>query len=242
MHLRRMRRYRPRLERCEEKKLLSASPHPAQGMLGGASHAAAHLMHPPISTAPAEAAQSSPARSQTTGPGTGLTLFRITNPSPRPLALIPPFAQVLVQPHLPTPGGMYNVLYVAVRNGTARTFNADTGLSVRITGAKTVFPVLTGSQVWKPGQVMVFYILTKRYYPLNPIVGAGFQFDLNGQSQTAIPGPTGIYLRIKYIPGSFPRLLDWIVAHGPGSKGHAYGLPDTAVWQITSARTNIVPL
>jgi hypothetical protein len=234
-----MQRYRPRLERFEEKQLLTASPHAAHGMLAGASH----LVHAPIPNVSADHAPSSPVpAAHTAGPGTALTLFRITNPSPMRLALIPPFNQVLVQPHPPVPGEMYNVLYVAVRNGTARTFNSDTGLNVRITGAKTVFPVLTGTQVWKPGQVMVFYILTKRYYPLNPIVGAGFQFDLNGQSQTAIPGPTGIYLRVKYVPGSFPRLLNWIVAHGPGSRGHELGLPDTAVWQITSARTNIVPL
>lgn len=239
----RIARYRPRLEQFEEKLLLSAILHSGHALRPASPHGGAHLAHAPMIGVPAHTLPNSPgAAAQTAGPGTALTMFRITNPSPAPLSLRPPFNQVLVQPHLPVPGGMYNVLYVAVRNGTARTFTADSGFSVRVTGQRTSFPVLTGTQVWKAGQVMVFYILTKQYYPLSPITGAGFEFNLAGRSETAIPGPTGIYLRIKYVPGSFPRLLNWIVAHGPGSNGHEVGLPDTAVWQITSARSNIVPL
>jgi hypothetical protein len=175
-------------------------------------------------------------------PANGFTLFRITNPAPNTSLLIPPFQQVLVQSTMPQPGKLYNVLSVSVRNGTARTFDASSGFAVRVTGQTQSFPILTGNQRWKPGQVFVFYVLTKKYYPLRPITGAGFEFNLGGSNGTAVPGPSGIFLRVKYNPTTFPRLLNWIVAHGPGSKGHQLGLPDTAIWEFVSAKTNIIPL
>ena len=126
------------------------------------------------------------------------------------------------------------MLSVSVRNSTRQTFDAESGFAVRLTGQTRSFPVLTGTQTWKPGQVMVFYVLTQKYYPVRPATSAGFEFDLAGSRGVAVPGPSGIFLRVKYNPARFPRTLDWIVAHGPGSKGHELGLPDTAIFEFTS--------
>jgi hypothetical protein len=183
------------------------------------------------------AAMAIPARSV---PAPEFVMNRITNPTPFNAKLIPPFVQVLVQSAQPVPGAVFNVLSISVRNSTARTFDASSGFAVKVTGQSASVPVLTGTEQWKPGQVMVFYILTKKYYPLSPVVAAGFQFNFAGG--TAIPGPSGIFLRVKYDPATFPRVLDWIVAHGPGSKGHELGLPDTAIWEFLSAKTDLVPL
>jgi hypothetical protein len=218
---------RPDLERFEEKQLLSA------GGLMPRSHANA-LVH--------RTADSQPA------PNVGaLTIFRITNTAyPLTVNLKPPFQQVLVQSTQPQPGDTYNILYVAMRNGTARTFDASSGLAVKVTGqpAGQSVPILTGDQQWKPGQFIVFYILTKKYYPLSPITGAGFQFNF-APGLKAIPGPSGIFLRVKYNPATFARTLDSVVAFGPGPEGGSgprLGLPDTAIWQFVSAKTNLIPL
>ena len=97
---------------------------------------------------------------------TGYLVYRITNPNRFNNKLIPPFSQVLVQSRQPVPGQVYNVLYVAVRNGTAQTFDASSGFTVKFPGQPASFPILTGSEQWKPGQEFVFYVLTKKYYPL----------------------------------------------------------------------------
>ena len=88
---------------------------------------------------------------------------------------------------------------------------------------------------------MVFYILSKEYYPLSPKVSAGFAFDLGGRRGVAIPGPSGIFLRVKYDPATFPKVLDHIVAFGPGAKGHLLGLPDTALWEILDTKSRQRP-
>jgi hypothetical protein len=209
-------KFRPCLERFEPKQLLNAGP------------------------------SATPSAQQTPLAG-GLTLFRITNTSfPLTVNLAPPFQQVLVQSANPVPGAVYNVLSVAVRNGTARTFDASSGFSAKVTGQSQSqsVPILTGTEQWKPGQFIVFYILTKKYYPLSPITGAGFQFNF-APGLKAIPGPSGIFLRIKYNPATFARTLDSIVAFGPGAEGGAgpkLGLPDTAIWEFTSAKTDLIPL
>src|SRR5262249_25575270 len=153
--------------------------------------------------------------------------------------LVPPFRQVRVQLIQPVPGQVYNVLYVTLSNGTAKTFDASSGFTVRIPGfagkypgRNPGFPILTGDQQWKPGEVIVFYILSKKSYPLSPQVAAGFQFNLGGRSSTLVPGPSGIFLRVKYNPATFERTLNWIVAFGPGAQGGLgpkFGLPDTAI-------------
>jgi hypothetical protein len=173
----------------------------------------------------------------------GYTLFRITDTSfPNAVNLVPPFDQVLVQSTPPVPGAVYNVLSVSVRNGTSQAFNASSDFSVRVTGQTQSFPILTGNQQWKPGQFIVFYILTKKYYPLRPILGAGFELNLAGSRGVAIPGPSGIFLRLTYNPATLAQAIDHIIAHGPGSKGSEFGLPNTAIWEFVSARTHVIPL
>src|SRR5947209_6888223 len=145
-------RFRPALERFEEKQLLSAgaSPH-------------AHLMvHPHARAAPA----------------LHLTLSRITQTSAgNAVNLVPPFQQVLVQATAPVAGRVYNVLSVVVRNHTRRTFTAADHFSVKLTGQSRSTPVLTGDEQWRPGQWIVFYVLTHQYYPVRPVVSGGFEFD-----------------------------------------------------------------
>ncbi len=89
---------------------------------------------------------------------------------------------------------------------------------MRFPGNPTFFPILTGNEQWKPGQEFVFYVLTKKYYPMPSQVTSGFQFILGGASSIAIPGPSGIFLRLKYNPATFDRTLDSIVAFGQGRK------------------------
>ena len=124
--------------------------------------------------------------------------YRITIPKDRHVHLVPPFQQVPVQAVRPVPGQVYNVLFVAVMNGTSQTFTAANGFKVRLPGftgthrvVDNAFPVLTGNQVWKPKTWIVFYVLGKQYYPLSPQVAAGFQLDAGGRSLTMIPGRRG---------------------------------------------------
>jgi hypothetical protein len=121
-------------------------------------------------------------------PNFGFLVYRLTNPNPFNNTMLPPFGQVLVQGAQPVPGQVYNVLSVVVRNGTAQTFNASSGFTVRIPGQLNATPILTGDQQWAPGQRIVFYILTKKYYPLKSQVTSGFVFDLGGAKSVAIPG------------------------------------------------------
>ncbi len=171
----------------------------------------------------------------------GYAVYRITNPNPYNDRLVPPFPHVNVQVRPPVPGQVYNVLYVAVRNGTAQTFNATDGLTVKFPGSPHVLPILTGNQVWKPGEEFIFYVLTKKYYPVPNVVSSGFEFNLDGIYSAAIPGPSGIFLRVTYNPATFDRVLDYIVTRGPGpegGKGIFFGLPDTALYEVLSAKTD----
>jgi hypothetical protein len=227
---RRFVKLRPDLEQFESKLLLSATSLATE--VGGnttTSHAgqrvADHSHH------------SQPAKKP------GFLLFRVTNtPHQTPYELVPPFQQVLVQGRMPVPGQVYNVTDVTVKNGTAQTFNASNDFTVRMTNQPRSFdgfPILTGNEQWKPGQVLVFYVLTKKYYPVS-FVSGGFQFNTGGRSSTAIPGPAGIFLRLKYNPATFARTLNWIVAFGQGNeggRGAKLGLPNTSINELVSART-----
>lgn len=210
MRRRAIRKFGPGLERFEAKQLPSAG-----GLAALAARQGAAAAHPAVPASP-------------------FLISRITNPTPTNAQLNPPFPQVLVQSPQPVPGGMYNILFVSVRNSTSQTFVASDGLTVGVTGGRYAFPILTGSEQWKPGQVFVFYILSKKYYPLNPVTSAGFVFNIEGQAGVAIPGPSGLFQRVRYNPATFPSVLDHIVAFGPGSKGHLLGLPDTAIWEFTA--------
>jgi hypothetical protein len=222
MYQRATMKLRPGLERLEEKQLLSASP--STGRSAG-------LMAPPGTSA---------LRSTQ---GTGFLSYRITNPTSFNNRPIIPTYQVLVQARQPVSGQVYNVLYATVRNGTAQTFTASNGFQVKFPGehVSSVFPILTGDEAWKPGQVIVFYVLTKKYYPVQSQVHSGFEFNLGGRRSIAIPGPSGIYQRITYDPAKFPNILNFIVTAGKGAQGGTgfkYGLPDTAINEIVSARTD----
>jgi hypothetical protein len=168
--------------------------------------------------------------------------FRVTNtPFQTPYKLVPPFQQVLVQSRKPVPGQVYNVLNVAVKNGTSQTFTASNNFTVRMTNQPRSFggfPILTGNEQWKAGQILVFYVLTKKYYPVSSVAG-GFQLDIGGRSSTLVPGPSGIFLRLTYNPATFARTLNWIVAFGQGNQtgqGAQLGLPNTSINQLVSAR------
>ena len=244
MHRRPIIKFRPDLEPFEAKRLLSA------GGLAAHAHAAAHADG---TVAPAEHAAASPdsslvGKEHGSGGGTagaGYIAYRITNPTYRIVHLIPPFMNVPVQAAKPVPGKTYNVLFVVVKNGTGKTFTASDGLTVRVPGftgthrvTGNAFPVLTGNETWAPNQWIVFYVLGKHYYPMSPQVAAGFQLQAGGRSSTMVPGPSGIFLRLKYNPATFDKTLDWIVAYSQGAQlgnGSKLGMPDTAVNVLVSA-------
>jgi hypothetical protein len=235
--------FHPDLERFEAKQLLSAAT-------------AAHVI-PPQDGAAAAVVPLPSRGARGLGPNghpVGSSLpkqflaYRLTAPTYRPIHLIPPFQHVLVQRVQPVPGRVYNILFVAVLNGTTQTFTAANHFQVRLPGftgthrvADHAFPVLTGNQVWKPKTWIVFYAMSKKYYPLSPQISAGFQLNTGGRSSTLVPGPSGIFLRLTYDPARFAKQLDWIVAYGQGAEGgagSALGLPDTAINILVSANTN----
>ncbi len=233
MRRRRKPSFHPVLERFEAKQLLSS----------GASVPVAHAMHGPAASPAAHHAAGA-----TAGMPTQFLAYRITNPTYRLVHLVPPFQHVMVQKIKPVPGQVYNILFVSVMNGTGQTFTAANNFKVRLPGftgthrvVGNAFPVLTGNQVWKPKTWIVFYALSKKYYPLSPQVAAGFQLDAGGRSSTLVPGPSGIFLRLTYDPARFAKQLDWIVAYGQGAQqgaGSALGMPDTAINMLVSANTN----
>ncbi len=236
MRQRPMLKFRPGLEQLDHRQLLSA---------GGLASLANHSRDPTVHSADQSRARASDGdiTSSRSALPTGFLAFRITNPTHQiPVDLVPPFQQDLVQSRHPVPGEVYNVLYVAVKNGTSQTFSASNRFTVRMTNQprSVAFPMLTGTQQWKPGQWMVLYILTKKYYPVSPVAG-GFQLDAGGRSSTLVPGPSGIFLRLTYNPSTFARTLNWIVAYGPGAEsgaGPKLGLPDTAINELVAARTH----
>ncbi len=224
MHRRPITRFQPPLERFEEKQLLNVGPlleHVA--LVAAHTRALAALADEPQHQLP-----------------TKFLAFRVTNTSYQtPYELVPPFQQVLVQSKQPVPGQVYNVLQIAVKNGTAQTFTASNGFTVKLSGDPKSFAILTGSEQWKPKQVIVFYVLTNKYYPVSPVSG-GFILDLGGATSTLVPGPSGIFLRLKFNPATFAKSLNWIVAYGQGNEdgvGAEYGLPNTSINEIVAAST-----
>jgi hypothetical protein len=226
--------FRPDLERFEEKRLLSAGR--------AAAHAAALR-----SGAAGEFARAAASHSAPLAP-TGYIAYRITNPTGRPVHLVPPFLLVPVQAAKPVPGQIYNVTYVVIRNGTAHTFTAADNLRIRIPGNSgtkrpvrgNAFPVLTGNEVWKPKTWVVFYILGKTYYPLSPQVSAGFELQAGGRMSTMVPGPSGIIAHIPYDPATFAKVLTFNVAYGQGAQlgpGAAAGMGDTALNVLVNAKS-----
>ena len=224
-----MNRFRPVLERLEEKRPLSAGVGTAA--LARPAQAGPAPRNNSLAVVPQDVAAK---------PDSGYLVYRITNPNRYNNKLVPPFGHVLVQTQRPVAGQVYNILQIAVRNGTARTFDADSHFLVRFPGNPTSFPILTGNQTWAPGQNYIFYVLTKKYYPLPSQVHSGFEFSLDGARSVGIPGPSGIFLRVKYNPATFEKTLDRIVTQGPGAqggKGIKFGLPDTAIYEFLPSKT-----
>lgn len=240
-------KYRPDLERFEAKLLLSAGGSSRATPLAhtaAAAHAAAAASD--VGTSSAHASPSAKQKGPGGGTaGAGYFAYRITNPTYRLVHLKPPFLNVAVQAVKPVPGKTYNILFVVVRNGTGQTFTASDGITVRVPGksgtrqeATPSFPLLTGNETWAPNQWVVLYILGRHYYPLSAQVAAGFQIQAGGRSSTMVPGPSGIFLRLKYDPATFAKTLDSIVAYGQGAQmgnGSALGMPDTDLNVLVSA-------
>ncbi|HWE35134.1 MAG TPA: hypothetical protein VG406_01075 [Isosphaeraceae bacterium] len=244
-------KYQPDLERLEPKLPLSAGAatmpivgqraghlHPADraGLAGAAGGFAVPGQHGGRSAAAGGSVSIAAVK-----PHFGYLVYRITNPNIHNNTLIPPFGHVLVQRVQPIPGQTYNVLSLVVRNGTNQTFDASSGFAVKVPGDTYWTPILTGNEQWMPGQHFVFYILTKKYYPLRNQVTSGFIFNMGGAISTAIPGPSGIFLRLKYNPATFGRSLDAIVAFGQGAQGGSgirTGIADTQIYEFVSALTN----
>src|SRR5262245_19057427 len=185
--------FRPDVERLEPKRPLSTGV--AAGALTPAQQAveriAAHHAEVVNRLSPG-AGTVTPVTGQNQ-PVSGYLLYRITNPNSFNNKLTPPFTNFLVQSTQPVPGQVYNVLYLAVRNGTAQQFTAtNSNFLVRFPGQPQAYPILTGSRTWDPGKWFVFYVLTKKYYPIQNVVHGGFEFNLDGARSAAIPGPSAI--------------------------------------------------
>jgi hypothetical protein len=174
-------------------------------------------------------------------PTHGYLVFRVTNPNIYNNHFNPPFQQVMVQSKKPIPGQTYNILFFSLRNGTAQTFDANSGFMVKMSKQTKATPILTGDMTWKPGETFVFYVLTKKYYPIDNQVTGGFIFDLGGARSLAIPGPSGIFQRIQYNPNTFSQMLGSIVVNGPGNQGGQgikFGMPNTSITEFVNAKTN----
>lgn len=172
---------------------------------------------------------------QPRAPVRGITVDRITNPTPVNTYMVPPFKQVRVQSNDPVPGQQYNVLFLSLFNRTGRTFTADDKLAVRLTMQdwRHSYPLLQGDEQWKPRETIIVYLLTKKSYTglLAPPASAGFSFNFTDPRVVAIPGPSGFYQRITYNPATFPRVLSTILLSGPGARGLHLGMPVTNIWE-----------
>ena len=234
----------PAVEPLESRWLLSASTaaHAAAVQRTAAANSSATAAQPQTHTASAPgSSQTASAAPADVKPNHGFLVYRITNPNKFNSRLVPPFGHVLVQTQQPVIGQTYNILCITVRNGTAQTIDASSGFRVKVSGQSQSVPILTGTEQWKPGQNYIFYILTKKYYPLRSQVSSGFSFDLGGARSVSIPGPSGIFLRIKYDPATINKILNYAITQGPGAQGGAgirFGLPDSAINEILSAQTN----
>ncbi len=232
----------PRMEPLETKQLLSARP-----LLSRAAEAKVQALQQATQAARTADNSVNPALYLPTGIGPRpsvplppISLDRVTNPHGRNALFDPPFGHVLVQSTLPVPGQIYNVLFLSVYNGTNETFTASDGLGVRTASSPGQwYPILSGNEVWAPGGRIVFYVISKKYYPLTPTQSTGFQINFSSPKATGIPGPSGIGLRIRYDPATFLQKLDYLVTSGPGAIGHQFGLPDTAIWQILPRSSKI---
>ncbi len=59
--------------------------------------------------------------------------------------------------------------------------------------------------------------------------------------ESLVPGPSGVFLRLKYHPATFAKTLYWIVASGQDNQlgiGSRYGLPNTSINEFVTASNN----
>lgn len=236
----------PRLENLEPKQPLSATP-AAVAVPGGPAGNGVAPVAPPTPAGSVMLADNQTGLFVTNPPGaprfkpTGIKLDRVTNPrvfnGVSNASLTPPYGYVLVQRQLPVPGQTYNLEFLSVYNATGKAITASDGYTVKTTNTAQgiSFPILQGNQVWPAGGRIVFYIMTESYYKLNPSQTAGFTFNFLDPTTplvNAIPGPSGIALRIKYDPTTIDHILQYYVTSGPGAIGHQFGIPDTAIFNI----------
>ncbi len=229
MSRRSLRTFSPNLERLEAKQVLSSIKPAAT----------------PVQGFPTPSSLGFPFGGQNPAiPVVNISFDRVTNPKGRNALFDPPFGHVLVQSAQPVPGKVYNVLFLSVYNATKQTFTASDNLRVRTTNTQrgVSFPILTGDETWAPGGRIVFYVISKRYFPFTPTQTSGFQVNFASPKATGIPGPSGILARVRYNPATFLNKLDYAVTSGPGSYGHELGLPDTAIWQILVNNKNLIHL
>ena len=186
------------------------------------------------------AAKAGQARTQK--PNFGYLVYRVTNPKDAPVyTLKPPFGHVMVQSKQPVTGKTYNILFMTLKNNTDITFDANSKFFVAAPGQTGFIPILKGDETWKPGQDYIFYIISKKYYPMPNPASSGFVFRLDGARSVAIPGPSGIFLRIKYSPDTINNILDKVATKGPGvqgGKGIAFGLPVTSLYAFVSSKVD----
>ena len=108
-------------------------------------------------------------RAPRAAPAPQFVMNRITNPTPTNAQLIPPFrAGPDPDRDPPVTGGMYNILFDEHEEFDDQNVRRQRRLHGEALPVTLSFPFLTGTEQWKPGQVMVFYILSKDYYPLRP--------------------------------------------------------------------------
>lgn len=197
MHQRPTPKIHPTLERLEEKRL------PSTGLL------TTPFLNPRSGFQPADALGSLRVVSDCPRNQPGRTRLGTFDLIPDTGSLVPPFVQVRANSISPVPGATYNLAFLTIRNGTTRSFNAQSGFAVKVTGQQTARPFPSGSQQWKPGEVLVFYILTKDTFP------PSLTFNFAGSKEER---PTNIQFNIQYRPNTFAGELNAIVARSVGAR------------------------
>jgi hypothetical protein len=123
--------------------------------------------------------------------------------------LTPPFIPVQANGTSPTPGAVYNLSFLTVRNGTSQSFAVGSGFTVGVAGQPGTQAFPTGKTVWKPNTVIVFYTLSNLTFP------PSFTFHFRGSPQTV---PANIRYNVQFIPNTFPGVLNSIASQSVGGR------------------------
>jgi hypothetical protein len=116
--------------------------------------------------------------------------------------LAPPFGLVMVEPSALVPGAVYNMALVTVRNDTAQTLTAQSGLTFEVSGTSAAESFPVGTYRWEPGQVLILISLTEDSF------APDFTFNLQG---TSVKAPANLYYGIQYSPITLPSIVTSIV-------------------------------